>query len=119
MSLRELYKDLVEGFSISTSLCSQISTVGWPVVMSQLLRPAGFWSNKKAIKASKPSNFSKYLELRVIIDYTEIFIETEVIQCLITFQLLSTKGQYCCCLMWTKFLPSGKDLSGIFALNSE
>ena len=92
--------NLAKRFSISTNLRFQIFD-SWLTVMSKLLRPAVFWSDKEAILASKPCHFSKFREIKIIIDCTEIFIETQVIQCLKTFQLPSCqimpRCQYSCC----------------------
>ena len=65
-----LKKDLADRFHISASLCSQIFN-SWITSMANLI----YWPSKEEVVMSKPSRYNHLVDLRTIIDCSEIFIE--------------------------------------------
>jgi len=70
-----LNNDLVKRFEVSPTLCSQIFHC-WLATMAKIWGKTVFWSSKEQIIASKLSRFSRLPDIRAIIDYSEILIET-------------------------------------------
>ena len=72
--LRLLKKDLADRFHISASVCSQIFN-SWITSMAQVLGNLIYWPSKEEVAMSKPSRYNHLVDLRTIIDCSEIFIE--------------------------------------------
>lgn len=70
-----LNRDLADRFKISETVCSRIIKT-WLAAMRMTLVNLVYWPMKEQIIASKPARFRRLPDLRIIIDCSELFIET-------------------------------------------
>lgn len=75
LRLNLLNRDLATRFNISITLCQQIFH-GWLTAMSKTIGNLVHWPSKEEVLATKPLRYKHLPDLPVIIDCSEIFIET-------------------------------------------
>ena len=70
-----LNKDSASSFGISITLWQQIFH-GWLTAMHKTLGSLIYWPSKEEIRITKPPRYRHLPDLRAIIDYSEVFVET-------------------------------------------
>ena len=97
-----MHEDIAWRFSVSSSTVTQIITT-WIRLLSKEMSCLIVWPSKEQVHATLPDSFRRlYPKTRVIIDCTEMFVETLSsleIQASLYFQSFNLYNSQSCCVM--------------------